>query len=110
MTETFVTYVSNPTSVNVFRIAATATTRGIKTAGKVPKTKRRMISAPRPPIRPSSRTLEPPLLPWLFASSSASRPVTSTVIPAGRPTAAAARIPTAPLFLSTPARPAGYTS
>jgi hypothetical protein len=91
--------------VKVLRIAATATTSGIKTAGSVPKTNRRMISAPMPPINVSTRALEFPLEAWLFASSSASRPVTLTVVPAGRPFAATARILTAPLFLSTPARP-----
>ena len=40
MIETFVMYVSAQTSVNVFRIAAIATTIGISTAGSVPKTKK----------------------------------------------------------------------
>src|SRR5437764_962769 len=60
MIETLVTYVSAQTSVKVFRIAAIATTIGIRTAGSVPNTNRRMISAPSPPISPSSSTLGPP--------------------------------------------------
>ena len=44
--------------------------------------------------------------PSLVASSSASRPVTLTVMPAGSPLAAAARIAFAPLSTSTPAWPA----
>src|SRR2546429_507347 len=60
MIETLVMYVSAQTSVKVLRIAATATTIGISTAGSVPKTNSRMTSAPRPPIIASSRTLEPP--------------------------------------------------
>ena len=90
MIETSVRYVSSQTSVNVLRIDASATTSGISTAGSVPKTKRRMISAPRPPISASNSRLEPP--PESLASPSASRPVTSTLIPAGSPAAAAARI------------------
>ena len=70
----------------------------MNTAGSVPKTKSRMMSAPMPPITASSRTLELPPPPWLLASSSGSCPVTFTVVPAGRPFAAAARICFAPLF------------
>ena len=53
MIETFVTYVSAQTRLNVFRIEATAIMIGISTAGSVPKTKkgsrasRRRRSAPR---------------------------------------------------------------
>ena len=61
-----------------------------------------------PPISASRRTLEPPPEP-LLASPSASRPVTSTLMPAGSPAAAAARIFAAPLFTSRPARPGRYT-
>jgi hypothetical protein len=45
--------------VNVFRIDATATRIGISTAGSVPKTNNRMISAPTPPISASVRMLGP---------------------------------------------------
>ena len=107
MIETFVMYVSPQTSVKVFRIAAIATTIGISTAGSVPKTNSRITSAPRPPITASSRTLEPPLEPCIDASSSGSWPVTSTVIPAGSPAAAAARILLAPLFVSNFGEPGG---
>ena len=62
MIETFVMYVRTQTSVNVFRIAAIATTIGISTAGSVPNTNSRITSAPRPPITASSSTLEPPLV------------------------------------------------
>ena len=91
----------------MFRIAATATTIGISTAGSVPKTNSRITSAPRPPIIASSRTLELPLFPCVQASSSGSWPVTFTVISAGRPLAAAARICLAPLFVSNFALPGG---
>ena len=47
-------------SVNVFRIDTTATRIGTIIAGSVPKTNSRMISAPRPPIIASVRTLGPP--------------------------------------------------
>ncbi len=81
MIETSVRYVSSQTSVNVFRIAATATTSGISTAGSVPKTKKRITSAPAPPISASVRMLGP--LPPDDAASSASRPVRFAVTPAG---------------------------
>ena len=68
MIETFVTYVSAQTRVNVFRMDETATASGIKTAGSVPKTKSRMIRAPRPPIIASSSTLGPPEPPCALAS------------------------------------------
>ena len=93
--------------MNVFRIAATAMTIGRITAGSVPKTKSRMISAPMPPITASRSTLGPPLSPWVLASSSGSWPVTSTAMPAGRPLAAAARISVTPLFVSNFAAPGG---
>ena len=70
MIETSVMYVNAQTSVNVLRIAATATTSGSSTAGSVPKTNSRITSAPRPPISASNRTLEPPLEPCFVASSS----------------------------------------
>ena len=107
MIETFVRYVSAHTSVNVFRIAAAATRIGISTAGSVPKTNSRITSAPRPPTSASRRTLELPLEPCVDASSSGSCPVTLTVIPAGRPRAAAARSAPAPLFVSNFGDPAG---
>ena len=66
MIETSVMYVRIQTSVNVLRIEATAVTSGIAIAGSVPKTKKRMISAPSPPISASPRTDGPP-----FASSPA---------------------------------------
>ena len=59
MIETSVMYVRIQTSVNVFRIEATAITIGIATPGCVPKTNRRMTSAPRPPISASVSTLGP---------------------------------------------------
>ena len=55
---------------------------GISTAGSVPKTKKRMTSAPPPPMSPSVRTLGP-LPPPEDASSSASRPVRYAVTPFG---------------------------
>jgi hypothetical protein len=93
--------------VNVLRIAATATTIGISTAGRVPKTNRRITSAPRPPIRASSSTLGPPLPPCELASSSGSWPVTFTVVPAGRPAAASFRVSFAPLVVLNLAIPGG---
>ena len=109
MIETSVTYVRIQTSVNVLRIAASATTSGISTAGSVPKTKRRMISAPSPPISASSRTPDPWLAPSSVPSSMGWYPVTSTVIPAGSPAAAKARIFPAPLLTSSRFWPGGYT-
>ena len=53
MIDTSVRYVRPQISVNVFRIAATATTSGISTAGSVPKTKNRITSEPSPPISAS---------------------------------------------------------
>src|SRR6476646_7644146 len=84
MIETSVMYVSTQTSVNVLRIAPTATATGIRTAGSVPKTKRRITIAPRPPTRASTRTLPLPP-PCELASSSGSCPVTSTLTPDGHP-------------------------
>src|SRR3954454_1307883 len=107
MIETPVTYVSAHTSVNVLRIAAIATTTGISTAGSVPNTNNRITSAPSAPITASTRRLGPPLEPSALASSSGRWPVTFTVIPDGRPAAAAARIFTAPLFVATVAGPGG---
>ena len=52
-------YVSSQTSVNVLRMLTVATMSGIATAGSVPKTKSRMISAPTPPISTSVSTLGP---------------------------------------------------
>ena len=91
----------------MFRIAATATTSGISTAGNVPKMKSRIMSAPSPPISASSRTLDPPLEPSLVASSIGWYPVTLTVIAAGSPCAAAARIFAAPLFTLRAFAPGG---
>ena len=69
----------------MFRIDATAVSSGIATAGSVPNTKSRMISAPRPPISVSPRIDGPlscsPCWPRLFNGSS---PVTCTVAPGGR--------------------------
>ena len=107
MIETFVMYVRIQTSVNVFRIDAIATTSGISTAGSVPKTNRRITSAPSAPSIASSSTPGPPLFPCVLASSSGSWPVTSTVVPAGSPFAAAARMLSAPLFVSNFAIPGG---
>ena len=107
MIETLVTYVSAHTREKVLRIAASAMAIGISTAGNVPNTNSRTMTAPSPPIIASSRTLDPPPEPWVLASSSGSWPVTLTVMPAGRPVAAAARIVTAPLFLSSPPGPGG---
>ena len=106
MIETFVMYVSAQTSVNVLRIAAAATATGIRIAGSVPKTKSRMMIAPRPPIIASTRTLPPPP-PCVLASSSGSWPVTWTWIPGGRPRAAAARTAAAPLVVEKVAGPGG---
>ena len=107
MIETFVMYVRIQTSVNVFRIDAIATTSGISTAGSVPNTKRRITSAPSAPTIASSSTPGPPLFPCVLASSSGSWPVTSTVVPAGSPVAAAARMRSAPLLVSNFAIPGG---
>jgi hypothetical protein len=107
MIDTLVRYVRPQTSVKVLRIDAIAMTIGISTAGSVPNTKRRITSAPRPPIRASSSTLGPPLFPCVLASSSGSWPLTSTVTPAGSPAAAAARIRSAPLLVSNFAIPGG---
>ena len=59
MSETDVMYVSAQISVNVLRIETIAMRIGMSTAGSVPKTKRRMIVAPRPPISASVSTLGP---------------------------------------------------
>ena len=96
--------------MKVFRIAAIATTIGISTAGSVPNTKSRMISAPMPPIIASSSTLGPPPDPCVLASSRGSCPVTWTLIPGGRPLAAAARVSFAPLLVSNFAGPFGRIS
>ena len=95
------------TSEKVFRIDDTAITSGSRTAGSVPKTKKRMISAPRPPISASTRTLGPAVSPLSFASMIGSRPVTCTVVSGGRPVDAAFSIASAPLFLSNCGKPAG---
>ncbi len=110
MIETSVMYVSAHTSVNVFRMAESATTIGNSTAGSVPNTNSRITSAPTPPMIASISTVEPPPVSCLEASPSASRPVTLTVMPAGSPSAAAARIVSAPLGASRMSGPAGYTS
>ena len=65
----------------MLRIAATATASGISTAGSVPKTKKRITSAPTPPISASVNTLGPPSSD--DASWSASRPVRKLVTPVG---------------------------
>ncbi len=67
MIETSVTYVSSQTRLKVLRIDAIATISGIATAGSVPKTNSRMISAPNPPISASPRMLGP-VVPPLAAS------------------------------------------
>ena len=107
MIETFVMYVSAQTSVNVLRIAPAATAIGIRIAGSVPKTKRRITMAPRPPITASRRMLLllPP--PCELASSSGSWPVTWTWIPDGSPRAAAARTSAAPLVVENVDGPGG---
>src|SRR5436190_11655911 len=81
MIETSVTYVSAYTHRKVVRIDAAAIASGSPTAGKVPKTKRRMIRAPTAPMSVSVRTpgpLEPPC-----ESKIASRPVRWLVTPEG---------------------------
>src|SRR5437763_7554338 len=107
MIDTLVTYVRSQTSVNVLRIAATATTIGISTAGSVSNTNSKITSAPRPPISPSTSTLALPLEPCSDASSSGSCPVTCTLIPAGSPAAAAARIAAVPLLVLNVGEPGG---
>ena len=92
--------------MKVFRIDDTAIASGSVIAGSVPKTKNRMISAPRPPISASTRT-PVPASPLSFASMIGSSPVTCTVVPAGRPVDAAFSIASAPLFLSNSGEPAG---
>ena len=76
----------------MFRIDAIAITSGISTAGSVPNTKKRMISAPTPPMIASRSTLGPVVSPCELASSSGSWPVTWTVTPAGSPFLAAASV------------------
>jgi hypothetical protein len=63
MRETDVMYVSSQMSVNVLRMEAMAMRIGMTTAGRVPKTKSRMIVAPMPPISASVSTLGPSLSP-----------------------------------------------
>ena len=63
MIETSVMYVRIQTSVNVFRIDATAITIGIAIAGMLPKTNRRITRAPSPPMNASVTTLGPLLPP-----------------------------------------------
>ncbi len=80
---------------------------GSSTAGNVPKTNRRMISAPKPPMSASTSTLGPVVSPLELASRIGSWPVTCTVVPAGRPADAAFSIASAPLFVSNRGDPAG---
>ena len=80
-----------------------ATTIGSSTAGSVPNTNSRITSAPTPPIDRLDQHARAAADPCFDASPSASRPVTSTVMPAGRPFAAAARIVSAPLGTSSAA-------
>ena len=68
--------------MNVFRIDVSAMASGIPTAGSVPKTNMRMISAPTPPIIASVSTLGP-VPPPLDASWRGSNPVRFAVTPAG---------------------------
>jgi len=68
MIDTSVMYVRAHTSVKVLRIDASAIAIGTRTAGKVPKTKKRMTSEPEPPIRASVRMLGPPLEPPVESS------------------------------------------
>src|SRR2546426_7574338 len=89
MIETSVMYVSTSTHANVVRIEDAAIARGIATAGSVPKTKRRMISAPIPPSNVSRKTLGPVDAPC--DSKIASRPVRWLVTPGGVAFLSAAR-------------------
>ena len=66
----------------MLRIEAIATAIGISTAGAVPKTKKRITSAPRPPINASTSTLGP-LPPLESPSTSGSRPVRYDCTPLG---------------------------
>ena len=105
MIETSVRYVRIHTSVNVLRIDATAIAIGIATAGSVPKTKKRITSAPRPAINASVRMLGP--LPPDDASSSGSRPVRLAVTPGGVAFLSAARV-SLMLVLAVEARYSGW--
>ncbi len=67
----------------MFRIDATAVSSGIATAGSVPKTNSRMMSAPKPPSSVSPRTDGPELSPLAAALISGSRPVTQPWTPGG---------------------------
>ena len=67
----------------MFRIEAIAVSSGIATAGSVPKTNSRMISAPSPPMIVSPSTEGPLLSPFDAADSIASRPVTYALTPGG---------------------------
>jgi hypothetical protein len=93
--------------VNVLRIAATATATGMRIAGSVPKTKRRITMAPRPPITASSKDVsapEPCVLRLL------ERVVAGDVdLDPGREAPSARRrgCPSAPLVVEKVARPAG---
>jgi len=88
--ETSVRNVSTYTQRNVVRIDAIAIAIGARIAGSVPKTKRRMTSAPAPPITASTRTLGPVSLPC--DSNTAACPVTCAVTPSGVASASALRI------------------
>ena len=74
--------------MNVFRIDAIAVSSGIATAGRVPKTKSRMTSAPKPPISVSPSTDGPLLSP--FAAAFDQRVAARDVAMDARPAAAAA--------------------
>src|SRR3954452_9964200 len=91
MIERFANCVKTHTSVNVFKIDAAAVSNGIATAGSVPETKSRMISAPSAPISVSPRIDGPWFASFDAAAWSGSRPVTCTVTPAGAAATSAAR-------------------
>ena len=87
------------------RIDVTATSSGMATAGSVPKTNRRMMSAPAPPISASVSTLGPPASPC--DSKTGSRPVRCTVTPVGVVFRKAARTSFTGGFVSKVAFPGG---
>src|SRR5262245_23144828 len=91
MIDTSVTYVSAQINVNVFKIDATAIKIGTTTAGNVPNTNNKMITAPTPPINASVNTLGPPDSDPC-ESYNASRPVTCASTPTGTARFNAARI------------------
>ncbi len=92
----------------MLRIEPTAVRSGIATAGSVPKTNSRMISAPMPPISVSPRT-EGPFPPFCDAASIGSRPVTCAWAPAGRCARSALRVTSEPSLKSKPGVPTRNT-